>query len=65
MSRVKISGVSAGSRLDEMIQDYFTALAERNYRTAEASLTMVAASTNRRPIVEEMIRLTHEMEPPA
>jgi hypothetical protein len=48
----------------ELIQEYFDAVLDRDYRTARVCLMSILGSTNM-PVGAEVIRQTHEMRPPA
>lgn len=60
---VVIHGIPPGSVLDEMVQAYFTALADRDYRTARVSLFDLAQRGSPGRTLPVMLRLTYEMEP--
>lgn len=66
MRHVKISGVNAGSPHDWAIQDYFTAVEAQDYRTARVCMINILHDGPNDPrVLAEIIRKTHEMEPPA
>lgn len=66
MKHVKIPGVNAGSPYDQAIQSYFVAVEEQDYRTARVCMISILHDGPNDPrVLAEIIRKTHEMEPPA
>jgi len=61
---VRIKGVHPDSPRGELVEQYFQALVDRDYRVARVCMMSLLNTTNAQ-ISAEVIRLTHEMEPPA
>jgi hypothetical protein len=58
-----IQGVTAGSRLAQVVEEYFEALEAGDYRTARVCLLDITRSTSNMSIVDEILRRTYEGSP--
>jgi hypothetical protein len=61
---VRVKDVPVDSPLGELVEEYFAALAARDYRVARVCMMSLLRQGNPQ-VAADVIRLTHEMEPPA